>query len=616
MTFLLALQVGLYALFPFFLATLDGPLRRVSFYLYLGLVLGFGGFVGSVFSIPVVDGVNISAGNMAYGAFMMTSILFVIVERDLFIIRSIVWLVIGVNLFKVLLFLVISLALEQPGIINPNNTAPALFKVSVPFTILGGALIIGELLLLLFSFEQLKKLTSNAFRLAIAYIFVFVAVLCLDGVLFPAIAFAFNPALVDIVIGGVQGKLLMALAYSLPMLLFLFVFRNQLVRYIEHPPFSWRLLLTSSERLMQDLRVKDERLRQSAVVYENTREGIIVTDPEFRIVNFNKAFARLTGLDDAELIGRNPTLESIQPVNPDFYGAMEQALLDSGRWQGEIALSHQSGSVQNQLLSINAVRDEAGELLNYVGVFTDITRRKQVERERELLIDDLEDKNIRLERFVYSISHELKTPLVTIAGFTGMLRRDFEQAKTEQVDAHFMQIESALADMSVLLEDLLKLARLGYVENKLEAVSLTELATRAADQIRMRRAGENAVIDIAADMPVVRVDRNRMLEVLQNLLDNAVKFSAGSPDPKVSVDAVEDGEQIVVTVRDNGLGIDPQYHDRVFKMFERLNSDIEGTGVGLALVRGIVESHGGKIWIESDGAGQGCAFRFSLPKLP
>ena len=578
MTFLLALQVGLYALFPFFLATLDGPLRRVSFYVYLGLVLGFGGFVGSVFSMPLADGVNISAGNMAYGAFMMTSILFVIIERDLFIIRSIVWLVIGVNLFKVLLFLVISLALEQEGIINPNDTASVLFQVSVPFTILGGALIIGELLLLLYVFEQVKKLTVNAMFVAASYIAGFIAVLCLDGVLFPAIAFAFNPKLVDIVIGGVQGKLAMALAYGIPMLLFLLVFRNQLVRYIEHPSFSWRLLLTSSEKLMRDMRLKDERLRQSAVVYENTREGIIVTDPAFRIVNFNKAFARLTGLDEDELIGRNPTLESIQPANRGAYAAMENELSHSGRWQGEVALSHGSGSEQSQLLSINAVRDEAGELLNYVGVFTDISQRKQVERERELLINDLEDKNIRLERFVYTISHELKTPLVTIAGFTGMLRRDFEQANSEQVDAHFMQIETAIADMSVLLEDLLKLARLGYVENKLEPVSLTELATRAASQIRMRRAGENPAIEIAPDMPVVMADRSRLLEVLQNLIDNAVKFSAASPQPGVAVDAIVEDEQVVCAVRDNGVGIEPMYHERVFKMFERLDKNLEGTG--------------------------------------
>ena len=108
---LFAAQLSLYALFPFYFATLENPLRRVSFYIYLSLVLAFGGFVGSIFSMPIYEGVNISAGNMAYGAFMMTTILFLIIERDLFIIRNIVRLVITVNIFKVLMFLLLSTAL-------------------------------------------------------------------------------------------------------------------------------------------------------------------------------------------------------------------------------------------------------------------------------------------------------------------------------------------------------------------------------------------------------------------------------------------------------------------------------------------------------------------------
>ncbi|GEM_PF-2833563 len=263
-----------------------------------------------------------------------------------------------------------------------------------------------------------------------------------------------------------------------------------------------------------------------------------------------------------------------------FYSAMQKGLLKNDSWQGEVLISQESGSVQNQLLSINVVKDSTGKIINYVGIFTDITKRKLVEQERERLINELQDKNIRLERFVYTISHELKTPLVTIAGFTGMLRNDCSQGKTEQVDAHFKRIEVAIADMSMLLDDLLKLARLGYIEKKLEPVSLSELATKTTDQLRYHIARENIKIDIAPDMPVVMADRVRLLEVLQNLVENA-KFSAEQSEPRITIDAVQDNNEIICSVRDNGKGINPEYHERVFNMFERLDQNVEGTEWGL-----------------------------------
>ena len=470
------------------------------------------------------------------------------------------------------------------------------------------------MILLLYIFEQLRKFTSNIFYLSIAYVAFFILVLCLDGVLFPSIAFAFNPNLIDIVIGGVKGKFIMASAYSLPVLLFLFVYRDRLTRYIEHPPLKWSLLLTSSEKLMREMQAQEGKLKQSAAVFANTREGIVVTDPELTIISCNNAFARLFGVDVDRDIKNRPTLLSLQVVDDDRYAEMRQLLPQSGHWQGEVASARDSEPAQSQLLSINAVKDDAGKLINYVGVFTDITRRKLVEQERERFISELQDSNLRLERFAYTISHELKTPLVTIAGFSGMLRQDFAEGEYKQLDTHLRQIESAATEMSMLLEDLLKLAHLGYVKNELEPVSLSELADRARNLLQFHVANLGVDIDIADDMPVVMADRNRLLEVLQNLMENAIKFSADVPMPRIIVSAEEAGTEIICSVQDNGSGIAPAYHERIFNMFERLDPKIEGTGVGLALVRGIVESHGGRIWVESEGDGNGSTFRFSLPR--
>lgn len=189
---LFGIQILIFAVFPFFMATLRKGLRAAGFYIIISIYLLIGGFLGSIYSLPVTETITISGGNLAYGALMATAVLFVLIEKDISVLRNVIRLVFWVNVFKVLFFTTISWALQNEAVLNPNNTAFAVFRSSVLFTILGGALIILELFLFVLIFEQLKKRISNIFVLAILYNLVFVLVLCLDGVLFPAIAFTFN----------------------------------------------------------------------------------------------------------------------------------------------------------------------------------------------------------------------------------------------------------------------------------------------------------------------------------------------------------------------------------------------------------------------------------------
>lgn len=254
------LQVIIYGAFPFYLAQLEKPTRTVAFYVYISIVLLFGGFIGSVLSIPITDTINISAGNIAYGALMLTSILFVIIDRDIFIIKGIVRLVITLNIFVVLMFTAVVWSLSQAEIINPNNTSAAVFNVSIWFTILGGILIICELIFLLYLFEKFKKSIKNIFLLSVVYIFSFIFVLCLDGLLFPLIGFGFSEKLLAIVVGGVKGKLIMAIAYSVPFAIFLYIYRARILEYAYDPSFDWKNLFMSSANLMQNIKANEERL--------------------------------------------------------------------------------------------------------------------------------------------------------------------------------------------------------------------------------------------------------------------------------------------------------------------------------------------------------------------
>jgi signal transduction histidine kinase len=238
---------------------------------------------------------------------------------------------------------------------------------------------------------------------------------------------------------------------------------------------------------------------------------------------------------------------------------------------------------------------------------------KKAQEEREALIAELENKNAELERFTYTVSHDLKSPLITIQGFLGYLERDALAGDREQIKHDIARIVNAAEKMRLLLDELLELSRIGRLMNPPVDVPLSELAHEAAGLVAGRIARRGVEVDIAPDLPTVHGDRIRLRELLENLIDNAVKFMGDQPHPRVEVGARREGEETVCFVRDNGIGIDPRYHDKVFGLFERLDQKVEGTGMGLAIARRIVEVHGGRIWVESEGAGRGSAFCFTLP---
>jgi signal transduction histidine kinase len=233
--------------------------------------------------------------------------------------------------------------------------------------------------------------------------------------------------------------------------------------------------------------------------------------------------------------------------------------------------------------------------------------------QQDELIEDLGQKNTELERFAYTVSHDLKSPLVTVSGFIGLLERDIAAGDETRIREDIQAIMSATDTMATLLEDLLELSRVGRQVSPSQEISLTELSEGAVDDLQISIREHKAEIKIQTDMPTVFADKLRIGEVIQNLLENAIKFSGEGNYPHIEISATREKDNILVLFKDNGIGIDPRYHDTVFGLFNRLDSNIPGTGVGLALVKRIVEIHGGQIWIESTGNGQGSTFCFSLP---
>lgn len=244
----------------------------------------------------------------------------------------------------------------------------------------------------------------------------------------------------------------------------------------------------------------------------------------------------------------------------------------------------------------------------------EIETRKKVEQDREDLIHQLKLKNQELDRFAVRVSHDLKTPLITIAGFLGYLEKDARNGNQERLEKNVAQINDAAKKMGKFVDDLLDLSRVGRIVNPPTNVpfdSIVQDALRATGGLLQARQ-----VQVRADAiyPYVLVDRIRIVQVLQNLLTNAVKFLGDQEHPSIKIGFEEiDGEHIF-SVSDNGIGIAPEDHERIFELFNKLDPNTEGIGIGLGLVKRIIEVHGGKIWIESDGKGNGSTFRFTLRK--
>jgi signal transduction histidine kinase len=238
---------------------------------------------------------------------------------------------------------------------------------------------------------------------------------------------------------------------------------------------------------------------------------------------------------------------------------------------------------------------------------------QKINQDLKSLSSQLELQVAELEQFTYTVSHDLKSPLITIKGFLGFLRADAVDGNSTRLASDIQRIGDATDKMSRLLSELLDLSRIGRIINASQEISFHTLAEEAVELVHGEIIKRGIAIHIDQDLPLVYGDHERLLEVLQNLINNAAKYMGEQPNPRVEIGKRNRENEFVFFVKDNGLGVDPKYHARIFGLFEKLDPTSEGTGIGLALIKRIIEVHGGRIWVESDGLNKGSTFCFTIP---
>ena len=374
-----------------------------------------------------------------------------------------------------------------------------------------------------------------------------------------------------------------------------------------------------------ELEMQNEELRRSQEeleaaharyfdLYDLAPAGYCTLSEQGLILETNLTAAAMLGVARSALL-KQPLARFILPEDQSVYLRHCHQLFATGERQAfELRLlGARDGSFWARIEGTMS-RDAGSNAPVWRAVLIDIGALKRVEAALRDHERELAEKNAVLERFTSAVSHDLKSPLSTITTFLELLEMDIRKQDAAEIDKSLGAIRKAANKMFRLLAELSDLLRIGHKPNPLVEAPLQEVVAEALDQVAGSVARRGVAIVVTREPLVLRGDRPRLVEVFQNLVDNAVKFMGDQRAPRVEIGVERAGDETVIFVRDNGIGIDPRHQQEIFAPFEKLDPGSQGTGLGLALVKRIVEVHGGRIWVESASAGRGATFRFTLAK--
>jgi signal transduction histidine kinase len=380
-------------------------------------------------------------------------------------------------------------------------------------------------------------------------------------------------------------------------------------------------------------------------VIESMNDAVFVSDVDGNFIDFNEAFATYHKFKNKEECYK--TLSEYPDYIDVYFEDGTLAPLDM--WAVPRALRGEIATNEEYILrrkdtdetwwssySFGPIWDKNGKIVGSVVAGRDITEHKKLEEEviksrdnlelkvqertaeLNVLIEELKRSNDELQQFAYVASHDLQEPLRTIASFTQLLERRYKSKLDNDADEFMDYIVNAAKRMQTLINDLLRYSRVMTKGKEFEPVNIEDVLDDVLGNLKMFIEENNAEIT-HDNLPTVMADRLQLIQLFQNLIGNSIKFKKENEPPKIHISARKDekNKEYIFSVADNGIGMDPQYAERIFIIFQRLHTinEYHGTGIGLSIAKRIVERHGGHIWVESE-LGKGSTFHFTLPIEP
>ncbi|MBK5275168.1 MAG: PAS domain S-box protein [Desulfuromonadales bacterium] len=322
----------------------------------------------------------------------------------------------------------------------------------------------------------------------------------------------------------------------------------------------------------------------------------------------NPEFERFFGAPESDIIGKTD-YDYVDRELADFFRENDRKAMAAGvPVANEEWITYASDGHRALLETVKTpMYDSKGQLKGVLGIARDITVIKQTEEE-------LHKKNTEIEQFIYTVSHDLRSPLVTVKTFMGYLEKDIVEDNQEQLTQDIKFIHNAADKMKLLLDELLELSRIGRIESSPVRVSLQEVLAEVLDVLAGIITERTADIRLPDSDLMLFCDHPRLCQIWQNLIENAIKYSCEGSIPRIELGIQELSGETTFFVKDYGIGVDPRYSSKIFGIFEKLDAKSPGAGMGLSLVQRIVEKSGGRVWVESEGSNKGSCFYFTLPQ--
>jgi len=361
----------------------------------------------------------------------------------------------------------------------------------------------------------------------------------------------------------------------------------------------------------------EEKIRLSNIynrsLIEASLDPLVTIGHDGKITDLNEATEQVTGYSRDELIGTDFTNYFTEPeiAKEGYQEVFKQGFISDYA----LEIQHKDGSIIPVLYNASVYQDESGKVIGVFAAARDVTTLKKAEIMLKLKIEELKRSNEELEQFAYVSSHDLQEPLRMITSYLQLLQRKYQGNLDDKADKYINFAVDGAVRMQNLIIDLLEYSRVDTGDDEPGSIDCKFILNKVLFDIKAVIKENNATIS-HDPLPEVMADSTQIVQVFQNLIINGIKFH-GEEAPKIHISAEKIANEWVFSVQDNGIGIDPQYSERIFEIFKRLNSRdrYPGTGMGLAICKKIVERHGGRIWVESK-LGKGSTFYFTLPINP